>query len=235
MSVFSQIEAFLIDLSQHVPLEWFTFLGSILEEVIAPIPSLLVPTTAGTIAQAQGQPILYLLALALVGAAGKTIGATAVYLIADFFEDLVMDRLGKYLGLTHKDVESVGQYFSGGLRDYLVLFILRILPIMPSTPVSFGAGIIKLRLRVYVVSSFLGNYVRDLFTMYLGYSGLAAIEGLKGQFDRGEKILQIMIVLAGIALIGWLYWLRRKGRSVRWLQKVRSGSKYDSNPNERSQ
>lgn len=221
MSLFSQIEAFLLDLSQHVPLEWFTFVGSILEEIIAPIPSLLVPTTAGSIAQAQGHPIIYLLILALIGAAGKTLGCAVVYFIADFFEDLVMDRLGKYIGLSHKDVEAVGKYFNGSLRDYAVLFILRILPVMPSTPISFGAGIIKLRLRVYLIGSFLGNFVRDLFTMYLGYSGLAAIEGLKGQFDLGEKILQIAIVLAGVALIAWLYWLRRKGQSAKWLEKVK--------------
>lgn len=222
MALFDQIQAYLIALSQHVPLAWFTFLGSVVEEIIAPIPSLLVPTTAGTVAQAQGHPLVFLLFLALVGSAGKTIGATVIYFIADVFEDLVMDRLGKYIGLSHKDVEAVGQYFNGSLRDYVVLFVLRILPIMPSTPISFGAGIIKLRLRVYVIGSFVGNFVRDLFTMYLGYSGLAAIEGLRGQFDLGEKVLQVIIVLIGIALIGWLYWLRRRGKSAKWLEKVKA-------------
>jgi len=89
-------------LSQIFSLPWFTFFGAMIEEVIAPIPSPLVMTLAGSLAASEKAPWTYLGLLALIGAIGKTIGSLLIYVIADKGEDLIMGKFGKYLELLIK-------------------------------------------------------------------------------------------------------------------------------------
>ena len=56
-SLIAPIITYLEKLAQYVPLEVFTVVGTFLEEVIAPIPSPFVLTTAGTITKAQNNPL----------------------------------------------------------------------------------------------------------------------------------------------------------------------------------
>ena len=68
-------ELWLRHLSEVVSLPWFVLIGSFAEEMISPIPSLLVMGTAGTIAFARGLSVWYLLLLSFIGNTGKTVGA----------------------------------------------------------------------------------------------------------------------------------------------------------------
>src|SRR3989344_314625 len=85
-------------LAEKTPLEIFSFAGSFIEEVIAPIPSPLIMTTAGTIAHARDYQITYLLFLALLASCGKTAASWLLYVLADKLEDFISSRFGKILG-----------------------------------------------------------------------------------------------------------------------------------------
>jgi membrane protein DedA with SNARE-associated domain len=98
-------------LSGMVPLPVFTFFGAFIEEVLAPIPSPLVMTLAGSMTASLGKAWTYLLFLALVGSIGKTIGSYIIYVISDKGEDLILTRFGKYLGVPHKAVAPSDQNF----------------------------------------------------------------------------------------------------------------------------
>lgn len=201
-----QMTQFLMDWAQTVPLEWFTFAGSFVEEIVAPIPSPLVMTLTGSIAAAQSRPLEALLLLSIIGAAGKTCGAWIVYVIADKAEDLVFKRLGKFIGISHEEVVRLGKRFSGSPKDYLLMFVLRALPVMSTALVSVGSGVIRIRPRVYLVGTFLGTIVRDFFYLYVGWSGVEAYHRWVTGFDSVESILQavmggtIVCVFAGIVL-----------------------------------
>src|SRR3990167_5973603 len=95
-------------LATTIPLDVFAFIGSFLEEIIAPIPSPLVMTTAGTLAHTQNHTLLYLFWLALAASLGKTIASWLYYVLADKSEDLVLTRFGKYVGVSHNEIESIG-------------------------------------------------------------------------------------------------------------------------------
>ena len=137
----------LMGYAQKVPLDLFVFGGAMVEEILAPIPSPLVMTLGGSIALAQKFPWMMLLWLALVGAVGKTLGSWLVYFVSDKAEDLVVGKLGKFLGVTHKEIENIGKYFYGDWRDDLIILLARALPIMPTAPVSIACGVIKVNLR----------------------------------------------------------------------------------------
>ena len=111
--------------STKVPVEIFAFVGSFLEEVIAPIPSPLVMTAVGSIAFSQHHGYAFLLWLSLIGAVGKTLGAWVIYFVAFNLEDILLERFGRFLGVSKDDIAKLGKYFKKKWKDFFVLFLLR--------------------------------------------------------------------------------------------------------------
>lgn len=208
-----------------VPLPVFVVVGALVEEIIAPIPSPFVMTAAGSIAAAQGQAIWMLGVLAVLGAAGKTFGSYVLYVLADKIENLLGSRLGKLIGISHDEIESIGKIINNGWRDDLLIFALRAIPIVPTAPVSLVAGLIKVNLRTYLLSTFVGIVVRNLIYLYLGYTSVGALESLNHGFDSFEKIGTVVFVaLMGVAVL-YFYWLRRSGKGLAMFQKAGSKTK----------
>lgn len=206
--MFDQIEVFLQSFAAAVPVWLFVFIGSILEEIIAPIPSPFVMTTAGSLLAAQGSAYSAILVIALIAAVGKTIGCIFFYILADKAEDVVLKRWGKYLGFSHTQVESIGKHFDGSIKDDLIIILLRALPVMPSTPVSLAAGFLKINIYTYTRATFIGNFFRAIIFLYIGYEGLHTLtQGI----DSLESVIKILIVIGLAALVGFVYYKRGKG------------------------
>ncbi|MBI4836501.1 MAG: VTT domain-containing protein [Candidatus Abawacabacteria bacterium] len=210
MHLFIQIVHWLEALADKVPLTLFIFLGALIEEVIAPIPSPSLLTLAGSVAVSQGLPMISLIWLALIGAVGKALGGWVLYYLGDKAEDIILKKWGKFFGITHSHIESFGSRFHKGHRDIFVLTAIRALPIIPSAPVSIACGVIKLDIKVYLLGTFLGNIPRNLIFLYFGYSGVQVFSNIVGQFDQTESLVQIGIFVAVAALIAWSYWKRKK-------------------------
>jgi len=150
--------------------------------------------------------------LAILGSVGKTLGAWVVYFITDKAEDLVMEKFGKFLGVTHEDIEGIGKRFGKGWKDDVTLFFLRTLPILPSAPISVGAGLIKLNVRTYVVSTFLGICVRNLIFLYFGYTGIETYKNLVAGFEGAQSVAEILLFVLLGGVIAWAYWKRRSNQ-----------------------
>lgn len=206
-------------LAQSVPLPLFVMVGGIVEEIVAPIPSPLVSTLSGGIVRAQQLGVPYLLWICLLATFAKTVGAWLFYILGDKLEDLAVPRFGKYIGVEHQDLEKFGAHFKGTWKDELTLLIIRAIPVMPSTPISLLCGILKIRTRTFLLATFIGFYVRNLTFMLIGYTGLSAAESLMNGLDTAETILKIVIVGGVAAVIGWLYWKRKKGHAADLLRR----------------
>lgn len=210
MSIFHDLTNLLTATSQNVPVTWFVFIGALVEEIIAPIPSPLVMTLAGSLAEVAGRSVGFLAVLALIGAVAKTFGSWVLYVLADKAEDVLLGKFGKLLGVSHGEVEKMGKIFSKGKRDDLVIFGLRALPIVPTAPVSLVAGLLKLNLRTYLTATFVGITVRNILYLYLGYSGLTTLDALNENLEAWETWGYVGIFLAVAALIFWFYKNRQK-------------------------
>lgn len=208
--LFHPLEQWLTETAGKIPLEPFVVLGSTIEEIIAPIPSPLVMTVAGSIALEQGRPLASLLLISFLGMLGKLFGAWVLYVAADKLEDILVPRFGKFFGITHQHIEELGKRFTGGWKDDLLLACIRSLPIMPSAPVSIACGAIKMNLRTFLIGTALGTFVRNLFYLYLGYAGLSQSKQLLDGVSSIENIVQLLMVLAVGLLIIWSYWKRGK-------------------------
>lgn len=112
---------------------------------------------------------------------------------------MVIEKFGKFIGISKEDVEKISNKLNSGSRDDLVLFFLRAIPIIPTAPVSVVCGLIKTNLRTYIFSTFLGTLVRNIIYLYLGFSSLNAIENINSEIDSFEKIgYGIVLLIVGI-------------------------------------
>lgn len=208
--MFDSLTAWLTSLSEILPLELFTFLGSLAEEIIAPIPSILITTLAGSLAQAAGYGYVGLALLVLLASLGKSIGCALIYVIADKAEDFLLTKLGPALGITHAEVEKLGKYFTGSMRDYIILILLRALPISPSLPISVVAGIVKVPFAFYNIATFIGNVIRSALFIAVGYFGLSAFESALHGAGSIESLIQIGIAVVLVGIVGAVYFVRHK-------------------------
>lgn len=220
MAVFEKFEHLLIEYAQQVPVEIFAFAGSFIEEVIAPIPSPIVMIVTGSIAQAQEKPLPYILLLAILGALGKTLGASILYFAADKAEDFFLKRFGKFFGISHTDIESIGKHISKSWKDIFILTFIRCLPILPSAPISITCGLLKVRWDVFALATFMGTIIRDSVYLYVGYSGLVAFNSILSGFDSIESVMQGVMVLGIVAFFGFIFHQKRQGKSVDDIKKL---------------
>jgi membrane protein DedA with SNARE-associated domain len=206
-------EDFLASLAHSLPLELFVFCGSFLEEVIAPIPSPSIMLIAGSFGMVQGYTLSGLTALVFFASIGKTLGGLVMYGIAAKVKDAALPIFGKFIGITATDIEQFGERFKGNARDYFVYIFFRSVPIIPSILLSFGSGVIRLPLRLFIVGTFVGTVVRDTFYIIVGYVGTDTLHTYLASVSKTESIVQILTVLAVGA--GILYLLHREHKKRR--------------------
>lgn len=207
----AQIEMFLRELAGLLPLEIFVIIGSLVEEIIAPIPSPLVSMTAGGSALLQERIWVSIIWLALLAGAAKTVVCFGFYWLGDKAEDwLLRGRLGKWLGVSHQEVEALGAHFRGTRRDGWVLLLIRAIPFMPTTPVSLLAGIIKLDWRNYLWGTFIGLIIRSLFFLTIGYTGAASYEAITSGIYNLQTGAEVLIAASLIGILVYLYRRRKR-------------------------
>lgn len=219
MDIFNQILSWLETLGQQIPLPLFVIIGGFIEEVVAPIPSPFVMMLAGSIGETQNFTILALLGIATLGALGKAAGAWLLYVIGDKAEDFALGKFGKFIGVSSNEVQSIGKYFKGGAKDWIIMIVMRAIPVMPTSPLSLIAGVIKIDLKPYLIGGFIGTVIRNFFFIYLGYQGLHTASNLLSGLDSVETIFQVIFVLGVLAGLGYLYWKRKKTNPMDWLKK----------------
>lgn len=203
------------DYVMQVPLEWFVFSGSFLEEVVSPIPSMLITGIAGSLALMRHEDWRYLALLAILASSGKTIGAWLYYFFGDKGEDLLIGRVGRWFGVTHADVERVGARFTGHhWKDGGLLFLIRAVPFMPTTPFSVASGIFKMDIRVFLLATLSGYFVKDLGYVLAGYFGIAKLSTLWHDLRDVKWIFDDLVAIAIVISLYLLYRHRHHGRHV---------------------
>ncbi len=208
-----QIEKIILALAEHVPLELFVFVGALVEEVFAFIPSLLIMTTAGLLAQIEGHTPFFLLWLVLLGNIGKLLGSLGYYVLGDKLEDVVTGKGQRFFGLSHADIERVGRRLTGNAwRDGAFIFLLRLVPFFPTLAISVTCGVIKVPLRTFLIASYLGNACKDLVYILLGYFGAATMRTFLIEIERVRWGIGILITVGVILLFAFLYRERHRGK-----------------------
>lgn len=158
--------------AHELPIWLFVFVGSFFEEIFPPIPAFLTMILTGSLARIQGYELYALLPLVLISAGGKTLGSIVVYEVVDRAENVFMKKFGHLFNLTDSSLEKFGRRFSQSWSDYAILISLRAIPLVPSTLVTVGSGLIALPRRLFVIATYIGTLFRDSVYIYIGYIGM---------------------------------------------------------------
>jgi membrane protein DedA with SNARE-associated domain len=185
---------------------WGIFFGSILEEIIAPIPStavimgssFFIMENSQISVQAFEKLFLY---IALPAAAGVTIGSLLIYGIVYQLGKPFVDRWGKYLGLSWNEIEKTEEKYSKNNLMELSIFTTRALPIVPSIVISAFCGFIKFDIKKYITITFFGTLVRAFILGFLAWQFGSLYRQIESELAISEEIVIIGLVIAIISFI----------------------------------
>jgi len=182
------------------------FFGSILEEIIAPIPSTAV--VMGSSFFIMGNPQIsfqafekLFLYIAIPAASGTTIGSLFIYGIIYEVGKPFVDRWGKYLGLSLEEIEKTEEKYSENNLIELSLFAARALPIIPSVVIGAFCGFIKLDIKKYIFITFSGTLVRAFILGFIGWQFRSLYKQIESQITMSEEIVLIGLLIAVICFI----------------------------------
>jgi membrane protein DedA with SNARE-associated domain len=178
-----------------------------IESVIIPIPSELVLPFAGFLVGegAAREPLTgapwNLLLTTIAGTIGATVGALVAYAIGYWGGRPVIERWGRFAGITAADLDRTDAFFAR--HGTKAAFFGRMVPVIRSL-VSFAAGVARMRLLPFIVYTALGSFPWTLLLVFAGMQLGANWEAI------GPVLKQLeYAILAALALIvlAWL-WFR---------------------------
>jgi membrane protein DedA with SNARE-associated domain len=183
------------------------FIASVIEEVIAPIPSALVVATAGFfLLDAQLSFTFFrdlFLVVTIPAAAGVALGSLLVFYIAYVSGKPALTKWGKWLGLSWNDIEKTQEKFSNTNKDEITLLIARTIPIIPSVAISAFCGLIRMNVFKYMSITFVGTLVRAAILGFIGAQAGTLYYMYADIIKRFEDGVLLMIVLSVVIFLGW--------------------------------
>lgn len=188
------------------------FLASIIEEIIAPIPSTIVVFTSGILLTngLTGAEALTTIALKIMipASLGISLGALFPYYLAKIGEEVAINKFGRFLGIEWSAIEKAKAWTEKSKHDEILLFLARSIPVLPSVAISVTCGLIRYPVKKFLVISFLGSLPRSFFLGWLGWVGGVQYQRYAEQLSGIEKVVLVVIVL--IAAAAYVLWRRKK-------------------------
>jgi len=188
------------------------FGASLIEEIIAPIPSALVMLGSGFLFLPQGFELSSIWKLishvALPISLGVALGSLVVYSIARFAGLPLLYKYGYVLGINKEDLIKAENYFSESKKDELIIFTARVIPIVPASVIAVSAGLIKMPVYRYLLISILGTFIRAFILGAIGAEVGALYLKYAEEINKWEHLILIILLISILILV--IYLLIRK-------------------------
>lgn len=183
------------------------FLGTVLEEIIAPIPSTIV-ILGGSYFMMGALPITFdsvlklILEIAIPVGLGMTIGSSVIYGLCYYLGKPFVVRYGKYFGLKWDEIENFSERINNQKRDYILIYVARATPIIPSVVISGFCGVVRYDAFKYLVLTFIGGVTRAIILGFIGWQFGVYTDAITARMDILENLVIIIVV---IAIIYYIY------------------------------
>ncbi len=192
------------------------FGGGFIEQIIVPIPSPIITMAGGAILGPQNTPFFetiwqLFIRVALPYTIGATIGVSLVYLTAYFGGKPLIDRFGKYIGISWKLIERVKADWQKTIKDEVFILIATIIPVVPVSLMAGFCGGFVIKPRKFYPMIFLALLIRATL---LGFIGLQMGETYISLAHGLDKIEGLVTIAGGGLILGFLYLKREK-----WIKK----------------
>jgi len=186
------------------------FLLSFISSMGIPVGSELAIIGGGALASGEvhkllsnGQPSneffhLSLVLVIVIAVIGEVAGSSVGYLIGLKGGRVAVDKWGKYLLLTHKDLDRAEAWFDRH-GEPLVLFG-RFIPLLRSF-VSFAAGLAEMAVAKFLLFTVIGCAIWCTGLSLLGYSLGSTYDHVQKSFSDATYVILVLFVLAVVFLI----------------------------------
>jgi len=213
----------IIDYMQPIVVEYGAlgvFFATLLEEIVAPIPSPLVSLMAGFFLLSSDEKALIeivwqaLFIIALPVAFGITIGSIVIYSIGYIGGKPAIERNKKWLGLKWDDLKKMESKLTRGSGDEIMLFALRFMPIVPSAVISGFCGIIRYPIKNFAVVTFFGSFSRAILLGIVGWYVGDAYADYSEIISKIEKYIFVILVVLVMFFLVRFYVKRKNNGNV---------------------
>lgn len=160
-----------------------------IESACIPLPSEVIMPFSGYLVFT-GRFNLWMVAVA--GALGCNLGSAIAYYLGSHGGRPLIERYGRYVMLSHKDLEWADRWFEH--YGDATVFFSRLLPII-RTFIAFPAGVVRMGLLRFHLYTFAGSFPWCLLLAYAGMKLGQRWSSLKVYFHRMDLVLAILIVL----------------------------------------
>jgi membrane protein DedA with SNARE-associated domain len=176
------------------------FVLSFISSMGLPVGAELALIGGGALASGQvpgeGAP-LNLAVVIILGTAGEVLGSLAGYSIGRFGGRPLVDRVGKYVLLTHKDLDRAEAWFAR--RGEPFVFFGRFVPLLRSF-VSFAAGLGEMALAKFVAFTVIACAIWCTALVSLGYSLGNTYNHVVKQFSYAGYVIGVLAVIAVVVV-----------------------------------
>jgi len=189
------------------------FIAVIVEEIIVPIPSPLVPMAAGFILIpadasffAASATIVYM--IAIPGAIAVAIGSMVIYAVGYYGGERAIKRFRRFLGTNMDKIEKTSKKLEQGSRTWITIAVLRAVPIFPTSIVSLAAGIMHLSAKKFFLSTLIGAIPRMFILSVIGWQFGSTYIYIAEKFDVLENVIFVLAI--ALAVAGLYYFIKRR-------------------------
>jgi membrane protein DedA with SNARE-associated domain len=161
----------------------------------------------------EGKPLSLALVI-ILATLGEVLGSAAGYGIGRYGGRTLVDRVGKYVLLTHKDLDRAEAWFAR--RGEPVVFFGRFIPLLRSF-VSFAAGLGEMALAKFMLFTVVACAIWCTALCSLGYSLGSSYQHVVKAFSYAGYVLGALAVIAVVVV----FWHRlRSYRGQRDLERA---------------
>ncbi len=188
------------------------FVLTLLESACIPIPSEVTLGLSGALAS--GAVVsgihgdLNLGWVIVVGVAGSVVGSVIAYWVGRIGGRAFVDRFGRYVLLTHRDLDRAEAWF--GRRGDWVVMVGRVIPVI-RTFVSLPAGLAEMKLTKFVAFTAVGVTAWVALLSTIGYEVGASWNSVTKGFSDASYVVGAVVLLAvGVFVVLRVRSLRRE-------------------------
>jgi membrane protein DedA with SNARE-associated domain len=188
-SLLKSLGVFIISVISHSGYLGIVLLMGI-ESACIPLPSEVIMPFSGYLVSVGRFKLAW---VAIAGALGCNAGSLVAYYVGSLGGRPLVERYGRYVLVTHHDLEMADRFFQR-YGDWAV-FLARLLPVI-RTFIAFPAGVARMDFLRFNLYTFLGSLPWCLALAYAGVKLRERWAMLRVYFHRFDTLLVILLVLA---------------------------------------
>lgn len=186
------------------------FLLILIENVFPPIPSEVILTFGGFMTTYSDMTRLVVI---IAATGGSVVGAMVLYSVGLFIDverlEKFVDRWGKFLRLTRKDIHKAEAWFDK-YGPWTVLFG-RLIPLIRSL-ISIPAGMSNMNFPLFLLLTAIGSLIWNAVLVSVGFAVGENWEVIVYYMNIYSNIAYVLLALGGVAAIFW--YMRFRGKRV---------------------